>query len=319
MLDNLYTYDDHVKVKDSVLRDRKQLGRLIVEGVKKGVVKPLPTTLFEKSEIENAFRFMATGKHMGKVVIKIRDETTQTSLVKTKSEEEFEAIIETKFNSNKYYLIVGAFGGLGMELAMWMILKGAQNLILVSRSGPKESYHYYCLDRIKSLNINVILSTNNLTDYDETKMFIKSIEKKGRLGGVFNCALVLNDAAFINQSSETFKQVCDAKLKISQILDQVTRELCPQLDYFVIMSSIVAKHGNPGQTNYAYSNSAIESICEKRRQDNLPGLAVQWGYIGDVGFVVRHFGDSKKAIRGTAPQRIYSCFKVLDIFVQNHK
>jgi fatty acid synthase len=33
------------------------------------------------------------------------------------------------------------------------------------------------------------------------------------------------------------------------------------------------------------SNSVMERICEARVRDGLPGLAVQWGAVGDVGLL----------------------------------
>lgn len=44
------------------------------EGLTNGSVKPLVRTVFNVDEVEKAFRFMGAGKHVGKVVIKIRDE-----------------------------------------------------------------------------------------------------------------------------------------------------------------------------------------------------------------------------------------------------
>jgi len=44
---------------------------LVLNGISNGTVKPLQTTVFERSDIEDAFRFMAHGKHVGKVLIKV--------------------------------------------------------------------------------------------------------------------------------------------------------------------------------------------------------------------------------------------------------
>jgi fatty acid synthase len=52
-------------------RDWKQVSELLKDGIKSGAVKPLKTTVFEKNDVENAFRFMAQGKHIGKVLIKV--------------------------------------------------------------------------------------------------------------------------------------------------------------------------------------------------------------------------------------------------------
>ena len=48
-----------------------QLWRLINDGIKSGVVQPLPTHVYEKEEAESAFRFMANDEHVGKVLIKV--------------------------------------------------------------------------------------------------------------------------------------------------------------------------------------------------------------------------------------------------------
>jgi len=45
---------------------------LVSSGIRDGTVKPLQTTVFERNDIEAAFRFMAHGKHVGKIVIKVK-------------------------------------------------------------------------------------------------------------------------------------------------------------------------------------------------------------------------------------------------------
>jgi fatty acid synthase len=38
-----------------------------------GIVKPLKRTVFQAAEIEQAFRYLASGKHIGKVLLQIRE------------------------------------------------------------------------------------------------------------------------------------------------------------------------------------------------------------------------------------------------------
>jgi len=45
---------------------------LVSRGIRDGTVKPLQTTVFDVDHTEDAFRFMAHGKHIGKVLIKVR-------------------------------------------------------------------------------------------------------------------------------------------------------------------------------------------------------------------------------------------------------
>lgn len=52
-------------------RDWETVSNLVKDGIKSGAVKPLKSTTFQKDEIEAAFRFMAQGKHIGKVLIQV--------------------------------------------------------------------------------------------------------------------------------------------------------------------------------------------------------------------------------------------------------
>ena len=45
--------------------------KLLNDGIKEGVVRPLDTTLFRADEIEEAVRYMAQGKHIGKIVVQV--------------------------------------------------------------------------------------------------------------------------------------------------------------------------------------------------------------------------------------------------------
>jgi len=42
--------------------------------IKLGFIKPLNRTVFEYKDAKEAFKYMMTGKHIGKVLIKVRDE-----------------------------------------------------------------------------------------------------------------------------------------------------------------------------------------------------------------------------------------------------
>lgn len=60
----------------------------------------------------------------------------------------------------------------------------------------------------------------------------------------------------------------------------------------------------------------MERVCEERRARGQPGLAIQWGAIGDVGVVADFMGGNETLVGGTIPQRMPSCFEVLDSLLQ---
>ena len=117
-----------------------------------GCVKPLNTTVFKSSEAEKAFRYMTTGKHIGKIIIKMRDEENNRNPLKTISPaEQMQTITKTYFDANKVYIITGGLGGFGIELVHWMIYMGARKFVLTSRSGMKTDYQKYCVKRLLAL------------------------------------------------------------------------------------------------------------------------------------------------------------------------
>jgi len=59
---------------DSPKEWKQQLQRQVQEGIDSGAIKPLVRTVFESDSVEQAFRYMGAGKHIGKVLIKIRPE-----------------------------------------------------------------------------------------------------------------------------------------------------------------------------------------------------------------------------------------------------
>jgi fatty acid synthase len=100
-----------------------------------------------------------------------------------------------------------------------------------------------------------------------------------------DCFQVLHDAVLENQTEATFVTTAGPKAIATRQLDKLSRQMCPHLRHFVVFSSVACGRGNAGQSNYGMSNSIMERICETRVREGLPGLAVQWGTVGDVGLV----------------------------------
>ena len=49
-----------------------QVHQLVQEGIDSGVVQPLTVHSFSRYQLEEAFRFVAEGEHIGKAVIKVK-------------------------------------------------------------------------------------------------------------------------------------------------------------------------------------------------------------------------------------------------------
>ncbi|XP_005094185.1 fatty acid synthase [Aplysia californica] len=297
--------------------DWVEVAKMVNEGMASGVVRPLKTTIFGKDEVEEAFRFMAQGKHIGKVVIQVRSEEPEK--VATPPPVCFPAVPRTTCNPNKSYAITGGLGGFGLELAQWLVERGAKKLVLSSRSGVKTGYQYSRIQRFKDLGVTVEISKKDARTLDGAKALLQDCQKLGPVGGVFNLAMVLRDGLFENQTSEMYKTCCEPKIQGTINLDKATRELCKDsLEWFVVFSSVVSGRGNLGQTNYGFANSVMERVCERRKAAGLPALAIQWGAIGDVGWIAESMGGNDTVVGGTLPQRMASCLTALDQFLTHN-
>lgn len=299
---------------DSDSPEKRQVMNLVSEGIASGAVRPLPKTVFNEHQVEQAFRFMASGKHIGKVVVKLRDEENRKSLhpaVKTVN-----SIPRTYMDPEKSYVLIGGLGGFGLELANWLITRGATKIVLTSRSGVKTGYQSLCVRRWREKGVTVLVSTNDATNEKGARRLLKEAAELGAIGGIFNLAVVLRDAMMENQTEGDFKTVCKPKVDGSKQLDLASRALAPHLDYFVNFSSVSCGRGNAGQANYGLANSAMERIAEARQAAGLPGIAIQWGAIGDVGLILETMGGNDIEVGGTLPQRISSCLSTMDIFLQ---
>nr|XP_012234197.1 PREDICTED: LOW QUALITY PROTEIN: fatty acid synthase-like [Linepithema humile] len=301
MLDNIFTAPKELK---------ERLNMVVAKNLANKAIQPIARKIFEKDEVEAAFRYMAAGKHIGKILIKIHEKGESMSAP-------ILALPRYYCLLNKSYIILGGLGGFGLELADWLIVRGAQNLVFISRAGVKNGYQQMKIDLWKSYGVTVlIISDVDVSDVKDCEYMLKSAEKLAPVDAIFNLAVVLNDKICRNQTVETFQEPFKAKAWATKNLDHLTRKICPQLRHFVVFSSVSCGRGNAGQTNYGMANSIMERICERRVQEGLHGLAIQWGVVGDVGLVAdMQDNDKEMVIGGTLQQKIISCIAKLEDFL----
>lgn len=298
LVDFLFTAPPEEK---QVLRD------LVEKDIKAGIVKPLKTNVFPASEIENAFRYLASGKHVGKVLLKIRDNPNDDFSVPI-------AYLPRMYcNPDHSYVIAGGLGGFGLELADWLVLRGCRKLVMSSSRGITKAYQAYRIKMWEQYGVKVLVNTENITTKKGCEALLLAATKLGPVGGIYNLAVQLRDSIFENQSVQTFVECMGPKAMATKYLDELSRKLCPELSYFVVFSSVSCGRGNGGQSNYGMANSVMERIIEHRHANGLPAKAVQWGAVGEVGLVADMQEDKlDMEIGGTLQQRISSCLQELD-------
>jgi NADPH:quinone reductase and related Zn-dependent oxidoreductases len=133
----LYSFEDNRtfiggEVSRLLVTHKSAVARLLaltMEQYLQGNFKPItPITTFEADQVEEAFRFMQQGSHIGKIVIRFPQEDTLPLSA---------TVPVPKFRRDVSYVLAGGLGGLGKAIASWMASHGAGNLMFLSRSAGK--------------------------------------------------------------------------------------------------------------------------------------------------------------------------------------
>ena len=250
----------------------------VMRGFEAGYLKPLPVTVFKASDVADAFRFMAQSKHIGKVVVKFEGEMAETILTEDHNQ---------TYKPDGTYLIVGGTSGFGLEVAKWLGSKAIGRLILVSRKGPASLECQQAIKILQEKGIAVSALAVDVTDYKSVATLINHIQQDGPpLRGIFNSAMVLDDAFIKDITTERFYKVLAPKVTGTLHLYSCTKDL--ELDFFVGFSSISSLIGNAGQANYVAANSFLDEFAHAARLKGFPAITINWGVLAESGVVSRN-------------------------------
>jgi NADPH:quinone reductase-like Zn-dependent oxidoreductase/acyl carrier protein len=237
----------------------------VVSAVDRGDWKPLPYRSFPFRDAVQAYRFMAQGKHIGKIVLR------QDSP-------------DVRISPHATYLVVGGLGGLGLEVANWLVKKGARQLVLTAR-GEASERALFTIGKMRALGAQVLVRRADVSHREEMAALFGEIARDlPPLRGVFHTAGVLADGTLLRQTWERFESVMAPKIAGAWILHELTAGL--SLDYFVLFSSIAGVLGSPGQANYAAANAFEDALAVARQMHRLPAVSIDWGAWSEVGSAV---------------------------------
>ena len=96
----------------------------------------------------------------------------------------------TQFSPGKVVIITGGLGGLGLEMALWMVERGATHIILTSRSGVKTGYQRMMIRRMEERGCRVLVSNYDVSDFNQTRELFFTAAKMGPIVGIFHLAAV---------------------------------------------------------------------------------------------------------------------------------
>jgi myxalamid-type polyketide synthase MxaB len=250
----------------------------VCQWIAAGEVKALPVQVFPVEQVREAFRVLAQAKNVGKVVVEFPAVATETASSRPRP--------DARVRPDATYLVTGGMGGLGLEMAQWLVDLGARHLVLMSRRGPGDEAAPH-LRRMAEAGARVECVAADVTaSPDELKSVLAGVTAPmPPLRGVVHAAGVIDDGPLTEQTWDRFQAVLAPKVAGAWSLHSLTRD--QPLDFFICFSSIAATLGSMGQTSYAAGNAFLDALMQHRRAAGLAGLSIGWGPWASVGMAAR--------------------------------
>ncbi|KAM3498690.1 hypothetical protein MY10362_008002, partial [Beauveria mimosiformis] len=250
-----------------------------------GHIKPIhPISVFGMAEIDDAYRYMQQGQHMGKIVIRAT-EAEQQGLQPT-------AMLPLPFfRPDASYLLVGGMGGLGKAIASWMVDYGAKSIIFLSRSAGQSEEDKALQAELEEAGCSIQCYSGDVAD----GATVASVITKARLpiAGAMQLAMVLKDVAARDMDIDSWTSVARPRVQGTWNLHQ---HLPDTLDFFILFSSIGGIFGYPGQANYNSTCSFLDAFVQYRHSLGKVASVIDVGPIDDVGHLASAAATGNKIL-----------------------
>ncbi|PVH94279.1 hypothetical protein DM02DRAFT_693560 [Periconia macrospinosa] len=273
--------------------------------VRDGSVRaPNPLHIYDVNRVEDAFRYLASGKSSGRILIRVDPSTqVQKPLINRRT---------WKFNEDATYIVAGGLGGIGRSILRWMVTRGAKHLLVPSRSGPTSSAASEVVRELFDQNIVVSTPRCDVSSKDAVSQMLEDASMiLPPIQGCIVATMALNDCLFENMTLAQWEQTSSSKVEASWNL----HTLLPKLDFFILLSSVSGVVGNPGQSNYAAGCTFQDTLARHRSQNGQKAISIDLGIMRSIGVIAeserlqKHFQSSK----GFMPVEETEFLSLLDI------
>ncbi|KAM3435360.1 hypothetical protein MY4824_004941 [Beauveria thailandica] len=264
-----------------------------------------PITVKPAAEVENQFRTMQAGKHLGKLILNLKS----SEVLKVQPTTPSRATLQ----SNKSYLVVGGTGGLGKAIVRLLVHMGAKRIVTLSRSGAAAAGMSAFVKEMAMAGVQVMAVKGSVLDnssLDEVKAAAGDMPIKG----VIQAAMALHDAAFEQMSHSEWCDGIHPKVQGTMSLDRNISKL----DFFILLSSYHGIVGMPGQANYCAANTFLDAFARQKASLGQPARSIDLGLIHDEGAVaeIEAVGRNQHA-HGLRPYGVNVLFALINYCIQN--
>ena len=196
---------------------------------------------------------------------------------------------------------------------------GARNILSISRSGLKDKSGQDFVAEVERQGVKVVAKSCDVACEESVASLINDMGNDGLppVRGIIQSAMVLNDTVFEDMTVSQWRGTLDPKIHGTENL-HTHLAATASVDFFVVMSSIVALRGNVGQSNYAAACCYQDALVRRRAATGLPAFSINLGPVLEVGFVSEK-PDVAASLRrrGMTPVCIVEVLALLNYAVTN--
>ncbi|KAE8381626.1 KR-domain-containing protein [Aspergillus bertholletiae] len=248
--------------------------REVIHYVQQGQLTPIkPKTIFEAEEAQAAFKYMQTGQHMGKIILRFPEDPAQLPLSTAEA--------PLSLLPGVSYLLIGGLGGLGRAVSRWMVEQGARSLVFLSRSGSRFAGFDPFRAELNAMGCSITVVAGDVSNSDDVKRALGACPHP--VAGVIQMAMVLRDQTFEKMTHDEWAGAISPKVQGTWNLYHALHDL--KLDFFVVFGSLVGRFANIGQANYGAANCFLDAFTKFTRARGFPAAVLDLGAMKDVGYV----------------------------------
>lgn len=184
-------------------------------------------------------------------------------------------------------MITGGTGGLGRSITRWLAREGAKNIILISRSGMRQTGVSELVTELHEQEVNVVVAQCDVADRAQVQKVLSECQASmPPIKGVVHGAMALRDSLFEKTSFVDWELNIKPRVQGAWNLHHCLAD--SELDFFLMLASGSGIAGNRGQAAYAASNTFLDAFASYRKGLGLPACAIDIGIVESVGYVAEN-------------------------------
>ncbi|PLB49030.1 polyketide synthase [Aspergillus steynii IBT 23096] len=262
-----------------IAHDRLLSRQLLASGVTFATThgnQPVSMTTMPMSQIDQAFRLLQQGEHVGKVVLTVEEDQEVKAIPPVPE--------QARFRSDATYLVVGGFGGVGRAIISWMADHGAEVILCLSRSGIANPQGQKLIDEFSARGVTIIAKACDISSGPDVATLALQVtrDRLPPVRGIFHCGMALQDTLFGEMDHEDWHTALAPKVDGTIHLYETWGQ---HVDFFINLSSILALMGNASQCNYAAACGFQDALAHRHAELGVSAYSINVGIVAETGYV----------------------------------